>query len=134
MSEKIHTLTLKIIGCERNCHFFHFLLLEIEIWLQNQINRIIFGIKPTIFVLIRPILENKNITSSGRYHCFSVYFRFYRYFRSPVTSETTLSARTRRFPITCKKPFDDISNLWPVIWSSVLYYLKKVTWGFRIVR
>ena len=25
------TLTLKIIGCERKCHFFHFLLREIEI-------------------------------------------------------------------------------------------------------
>ena len=29
------------------------------------------------------------------------------------------------FPITYKKPFDDISNLWPVIWSSDLGNLKK---------
>ena len=36
-----------------------------------------------------------------------------------------LEARTRRFPITCLKLFDDISNLWPVIWSSDLGYLKK---------
>ena len=36
-----------------------------------------------------------------------------------------LWVRTRRFPITCEKPFDDISNLWPVIWSSVFNYLKK---------
>ena len=45
----------------------------------------IFGIKPTINVWIRCILDNKNITSSARFHCFSVYFRFFRRFRSPVT-------------------------------------------------
>ena len=50
---------------------------------------------------------------------------FFRNFRLPVTSETSLSACTRRFPITCKKPFDDILSLWPVIWSSDFGYLKK---------
>ena len=63
--------------------------------------------------LPRPILFNVNVWNS------------FRHFRLPVTSKTNLSARTRRFPITCKKPFDDISNLWPVIWSSDLGYLKK---------
>ena len=29
--KKIHTLTLKMIGCERNVNFFHFLLREIKI-------------------------------------------------------------------------------------------------------
>ena len=112
MPKKFQTLRLKMIGCVRKCQFFYFLLLEIEIWLQNQIKRIILGIKTTIFIWIWRIFENKNITSSGRYHCFLVYFRFFRHFRSPVTSKTTLSARPRRFPITNKKPFDDISNLW----------------------
>ena len=117
---------LKIIGCERKCQLFYFLLLEIEIWHENQIKRIIFGIKSTIFVLIRRIFENKNITPSGRNNCFSVYSRFSRHFRLPVTSDTTLSGRTRRFPITCKKPFIDISDLWPVIWSSIFNCVKKL--------
>ena len=68
--KKNYTLTLKTIGCERKCQFFHFLLREIEIWLQNQIKRIISGIKPTFFVWIQRIWKNKNLTSSGRYHCF----------------------------------------------------------------
>ena len=49
--------------------FFHFLLRQIKIWLQNQIKRIISGIKPTFFVWIQRIWKNKNLTSSGRYHC-----------------------------------------------------------------
>ena len=69
--KKIHTSTLKIIGCERKCQFFNFLLCEIEIFLQNQIERIILGITPAFFVWIRRIWENKNITSSDRYRCFS---------------------------------------------------------------
>ena len=115
------------IGCGRKCQFLTFLLREVENWLPNHIKLIISCIKPSFFRLDTAYLKNKNITSSGRYHWFSVYFRFFRNFLSPVTSETTLSARTRRFPITCKKPFDDISNLWPVIWSSVFNYLKKAT-------
>ena len=63
--------------------------------------------------LSQPIIFNVNI------------WIFFRHFRLPVTSETSLSARTSRFSITCKKPFDDISNLWLVIWSSDLGYLKK---------
>ena len=48
--KKNHTLTLKIIGFEKNCQFFDFLLREIEIGLQNQIKRIISGMEPTFFV------------------------------------------------------------------------------------
>ena len=67
---KNHTLTLKTLGCEIKCQFFHFLLREIEIWLQNQINRIISCIKQTFFVWIRRIWKNKNIKSTGQYHYF----------------------------------------------------------------
>ena len=77
-----------------------------------------FGLKFRLW--IRRILENKNITSPGRYHCFSVNSRL------PVTSDTTLSERTRLIPITWKKPFDNISNLGPVIWSSIFNYVKKL--------
>ena len=98
-------------------------------WYQNLTSESVlshhFGYKTYVLRLFTVYLRNKNIISSGCYNCISVYFRFFRHFRSPVPFETTLSARTRRFPITYKKPFDDISNLWPVIWSSVLYYLKK---------
>ena len=52
---------------------------------------------------------------------------FFRHFRLPLASETSLSVRSRQFPIIYKKPFDDISNLWPVIWSSDLGNLKKAT-------
>ena len=44
--------------------------------------------------------EKWPVPSNGPPLYFSVYFRFFRHFRSPVTSETSLSARTRRFPIT----------------------------------
>ena len=85
--KKIYTLTLKMIGCERKCQFFSFFVALIEIWLQNQIKRIISGIIPTFFVWIRHIWENKNITSSGCSHCFSIYFRFSGHFRLPDTNE-----------------------------------------------
>ena len=51
---------------------------------------------------------------------------FFGHFRSPVMSETSFSALTRRFPMTWEKPFDDISNLWPVIRSAGLGRLKKL--------
>ena len=78
------------------------------------------GYKTHILRLDTALLRNKNITSSGRYDCISISFR------SPVRSATTLSARTTRFPITYKKPFDDFLNLWSVKWSSVYNYLKKL--------
>ena len=57
-----HTLTLKTIGCEIKCQFFHFLLREIEIWLQNQINRIISCIKPTFFLSGYGVFEKIKIS------------------------------------------------------------------------
>ena len=87
--KKIYTLMLKMIGCERKCQFFSFFVALIEIWLQNQIKRIISGIIPTFFVWIRHIWENKNITSSVCYHCFSIYFRFFGHFWLPEVIETS---------------------------------------------
>ena len=87
-AQKNHALTLKIIGGKRKCQFFHFSLLEIKISIQNQILRIILGIKPTFFVWIPAIGENKNITSSDPYHCFLHYFRFFGHFRLLMTFVT----------------------------------------------
>ena len=112
--EKPGKKSLETIGCGRKCKFFNFLLQKIEIWPQNQIERIILGIKPTFFVWIPRIWKNKNITSSGRYHFFKVYFRFFGHIRLPVRSQTTLSTRTRHFPITCNKSFGSMSYLWPL--------------------
>ena len=53
--KKNYTLTLKIIGCERKCHFFTFFVALIEIWLQNPIERIISGIIPRFNDWIRHI-------------------------------------------------------------------------------
>ena len=81
--KKFNTLTLKIIDYERKCQFFHFFVALIEIWLQHQIKRTILGIMPTFYVWIRPIWENKNITSSDCHHCFLTFFRFFGHFRLP---------------------------------------------------
>ena len=101
--KKIYTLTLKIIGCERKCHFFHFFVALIKIWLQHQINSIILGIIPTFYVWIRPIQENKKFTSSDCHHCFLTFFRFSSYFRLPDMIETYPKPQFGPLPTTCKK-------------------------------
>ena len=58
------------IGCGRKCQFLTFLLREVENWLPNHIKLIISCIKPSFFRLDMAYLKNKNITSSGRHHCF----------------------------------------------------------------
>ena len=113
--KKKYTFTLKIIRCERKCQVFHFSLGKIEIRLQHQIKRIISGITPTFFVWIRRIWENKNITSSHRFHCFSLYFRFFGHFRLSVTFETTPSQYPIPLARSSKRVWVDISNrLWGV--------------------
>ena len=64
-------------------------------------------------------------------------YYFFGHFRLPVRSDTTLSTRTRHFPITYRKPFGSISNLWPVKWSSVFGILKKCylrEYNFEIIQ
>ena len=130
MSEKNYTLTLKTIGCGRKCQFFNFCCVKSKSDFRNRLNasfqvHIFRTPKNPRFSSWYGVIDKIKISSSGRYHCISVYFRLFRHFRLPVTPETTLSTRTRRFPIACKKPFDDTWNLWPVIWYSDLGNLKK---------
>ena len=108
--KKNHTLTLKIISWGRKSIFFLFLSLEIKIWLQNQIKCIISCIKPTFFVWIRHIWENKNFTSSGRHHCISVYFRFFEHFRLADTFETPPRQWPQPLAMFSKRVWVDISN------------------------
>ena len=88
---------------KKNENFFHFFIALIEIWLQNQTERIISGIRPTFFVWIRLICENKNLTSSGYSHCFSVNFWFFGHFRLPEVIETPTKPQFQPFPSTCKR-------------------------------
>ena len=97
-----------MIGCERKCHFFHFFVTLIEIWFQNQIERIILGIIPTFFVWIRHIWENKNITSSGCSHCFSVNFRFFGHFRLPEVIETHTKPQFKPLSMSSQKVWANI--------------------------
>ena len=91
-----------MIGCERKCQFLTFFVALIEIWLQNQIKRIISDILPTFFVWIRHIWENKNITSSGCSHCFSVNFRFFGHFRLAEVIETPTKPKFQPLSMSSK--------------------------------
>ena len=108
MPEKNYTLTLKIIDCERKCPFFHFLLALIEIWLQNPNELIISGIMPRFNDWIRHIWENKNITSSGCSHCFSVNFRFFGHFRLSKVIETPTKPQFQPLSMPSKRVWANI--------------------------
>ena len=84
-----------MIRCERKCQFFSFFVALIEIWLQNQIERIIPG-------------ENKNITSSGCSHCFSVNFRFFGHFRLPEVIETPAKPQFQPLFMSSKRVWANI--------------------------
>ena len=94
--------------------FFIFVAL-IEIWLQNQIKHIVSGIIPTFFVWIRHIWENKNITSSGCSHGFSVNFRFFGHFRLPEVIKTPTKPQFQPFSMPSKKVWANISSRVTVI-------------------
>ena len=102
--------------------FFSIIGALIELRLQNQIERIILVIKPTFFVCIRHILENKNITSSGCYHGFSVNFRFFGHFRLPVMTVTPPRFQPFSMP---SKNFGLISCLGRPWWSAPIFLNEK---------
>ena len=131
--KKNYTLTLKIIGCERKCQFFTFFVALIEIWLQNQIERIILSIIPTFFVWIRHIWENKNITSSGCSHCFSVNFRFFGHFRLPEVIETPTKPQFQPLSMPSKKVWANILSGAAVMERPDLSQPKKKVVNMKIM-
>ena len=93
---------------KENVNFFHFFVALIEIWLQNQIKHIVSGIIPTFFVWIRHIWENKNITSSGCSHSFSVNFRFLGHFWLSEVIETPTKPQFQPLSMPSKRVWANI--------------------------
>ena len=93
---------------KENVNFFIFSVALIEIWLQHPIKRIILGIIPTFYVWIRPIWENKNITSSDCHHCFLTFFRFFGHFRLPEVIETSTKPQFQPLFMPSKKVWANI--------------------------
>ena len=113
---------------------FSFFVALIEIWVQNQIKRIISGIITTFFVWIRHIWENKNITSSGCSHGSSVNFRFFGHFRLPEMIETPTKPQFQPLSMPSKKVWANILSGAAVIERPDLHQSKKNSSLWRQLR
>ena len=106
-------------------HFFLFFVA----WNQNLTSESDlthhFGYKTHVFRLDTAFLKQIKM-SHHPLSLFLVYFRFFGHFRLPVKSQTTLSTRTRHFPITCEKPFSSSQIFGPWSGPPFLAILKKL--------
>ena len=120
MPEKILYYNVKNNRLWKKISIFSFFVALIEIWPQHKIKRIILGIIPTFNVWIRPIWENKNITSSDCNYCFLTFFRLFGHFRLPELIETPT-----------KPQFEPSSMPSKNFWALKKFLGKYRVWGGR---